>query len=70
MPINNNPAYPYQVGVTTLLAPYVGADGRIAIAENEAIYCFDLNPLRTGKGIDYNDLVILATAVAVEEPGP
>jgi hypothetical protein len=64
-PINNNPAYPYQVGVSSLLAPYV-ANGVISIAANEALYCFDFNPLHTHQGIDYNDLVILATATAAE----
>jgi len=67
-PISNKPGYSYQVGVGTLLAPYVGPNGRIAIADNEALYCFDFNPLRTRFGIDFNDLVILATATAAERP--
>ena len=66
-PICNKPGYPYQVGVRGLLAPCVDpATGLIKIADNQALYCFDFNPLRTGKGIDFNDLVILATATVAE----
>ena len=68
LPMSNKPGYPYQVGVATLLASCVGSDGCVAIAPNEALYCFDFNPLRTGFGIDFNDLVVLATAVAAEQP--
>jgi len=68
LPINNNPAYPCQVGVGDLLKPLVDpSTGRIKIGEDQCIYCFDFNPLRTGKGIDYNDVCILGTATVVEQ---
>jgi len=69
VPINNEPGFPYQVGVAGLLAPYIDpSTGRIALDDNQCLYCFDFNPLYTGFGIDYNDLVIMATAVAAEMP--
>jgi Tfp pilus assembly protein PilE len=68
-PINNTPGFPYQVGVGSLLSAFVGSNGRIAIRDDQALYCFDFNPLgTTSTGIDYNDLVVLATAVAAEYP--
>ncbi len=68
MPICNKPGFPYQVGVQGLLSPYTDSQtGRIAIGAEQALYCFDFNPLgSTATGIDYNDLVILATATVAE----
>jgi len=68
LPINNNPSYPCQVGVGSLLAPLVDPQtGRISLGDDQAIYCFDFNPLSTGRGIDYNDVCIMATATVAGE---
>jgi len=67
-PICMKPGFPYQASVAKLLAPYVDPQsGLIKIADNEALYCFDYNPLATKTGIDFNDLVILATATVAEK---
>ena len=67
VPERFEPGYPYQAAVGDLLEPYVDPDtGAVTIAENEALYLWDFNPLHTNTGIDFQDLIILATAVAAE----
>jgi len=66
-PVRFQPGFPCQAAVGDLLAPYVDPQtGVVRIESNEALYLWDFNPLRTNSGIDYQDLVVLATAVAAE----
>ena len=69
-PPDFQPGFPCQAAAGDLVAPYIDYSdpqvGIITIAENEAIYLWDFNPLHTGYGIDYQDMIILATAVAAE----
>ena len=66
-PVRFKPGFPSQAAVGDLLAPYVDPQtGVVSIADNEALYLWDFNPLRTNYGIDFQDLIILATAVAAE----
>ena len=66
-PPSFQPGFPCQASAGDLVAPYIDPQtGVVTIAENEAIYLWDFNPLHTNYGIDYQDLLILATAVAAE----
>ena len=69
-PPDFQPGFPCQAAAGDLVAPYIDYSdpqvGIITIAENAAIYLWDFNPLHTGYGIDYQDMIILATAVAAE----
>ncbi len=66
-PVYFAPGFPSQAPVGELLAPYVDPQtGVVSIADNEALYLWDFNPLYTNYGIDFQDLIILATAVAAE----
>ena len=66
-PVRFQPGFPNQAAVGDLLAPHVDPQtGVVSIADNEVLYLWDFNPLRTNYGIDYQDLIILATAVAAE----
>ncbi len=66
-PVYFSPGFPCQAPVGELLAPYVDPQtGVVSIADNEALYLWDFNPLYTNYGIDFQDLIILATAVAAE----
>jgi prepilin-type N-terminal cleavage/methylation domain-containing protein len=59
------PGFPCQTSAGDLLAPYVDPQtGVVTIAENEVIVLWDFNPRWTNEGIDYQDLILLATAQA------
>jgi type II secretory pathway pseudopilin PulG len=59
------PGYPCQAAAADLVAPYIDPQtGVVTIASNQALYLWDFNPRYTGTGIDYQDLIILATAVS------
>lgn len=59
------PGFACQASVGDLVAPYIDPQtGVVTVAQNEAIYLWDFNPVWTGQGIDYQDLIILATAEA------
>jgi hypothetical protein len=48
-----------QASLTSYVAPYVDTDGDIDLAENEAIYLFELGTTSTGSAADYQDVVVL-----------
>jgi prepilin-type N-terminal cleavage/methylation domain-containing protein len=61
------PGYPCQASAGDLVAPYIDPQtGVVTIAENQVICLWDFNPLFTNAGIDFQDLIILATATAAE----
>ena len=67
-PVCFEPGFPCQAAVGDLLEPYVDPQThRVVIRENEALYLWDFNPVHTNYGLDYQDIIILATAVAIEE---
>jgi len=67
-PVCFEPGFPCQAAVGDLLEPYVDPQTHVVVIEdNEALYLWDFNPLYTNYGIDYQDLIILATAVATEQ---
>ncbi|MFP4056107.1 MAG: hypothetical protein ACLF0G_04490 [Candidatus Brocadiia bacterium] len=66
-PVYFEPGFPCQAPVGELLAPYVDPQtGTVTIAENEALWLWDFNPLETEYGIDFQDLIVLATATVAE----
>ena len=59
------PGYPCQASAYDLVASYIDPQtGVVTIADNQALYLWDFNPLYTHTGIDFQDLIILATAVS------
>lgn len=59
---DDGPAFlPYgqQIGVGALLAPYVDDDGRITLADDEAIVLFEFNDDLDSPAADFQDLVVL-----------
>jgi len=67
-PVCFEPGFPCQAAIGDLLQPYMDPQiPVIRIEPNEALYLWDFNPLYTEYGIDFQDLIILATAVAAEE---
>jgi hypothetical protein len=61
------PGFPCQASAEDLVAPYIDPQtGVVTIEDNQVIYLWDFNPVETGDGIDYQDLIVLATAVSAE----
>ena len=59
------PGYPCQQPVHVLLSEYVNAAGVVTIKDNEVLWLFDENYVGDDpQKLDYNDLVVLATARA------
>ena len=66
-PVCFEPGFPCQSAVGDLLESYVDPQTYcVAIDDTEALYLWDFNPLHTEYGIDFQDLIILATAVATD----
>ena len=53
--------YGDQDNVSDYLSPYLTENGTITLADNEAIFLFELGNRRDGAAADYQDLVVLAT---------
>lgn len=62
------PGYPCQQPVHEMLSPYVNDEGIVTIQSNEVLWLFDANYIGDDPWkIDYNDLVVIATAEATTE---
>jgi prepilin-type N-terminal cleavage/methylation domain-containing protein len=61
------PGFPCQASAGDLVASYIDPQtGVVTIADNEALYLWDFNPVWTDYGIDYQDLIILANAATAD----
>jgi hypothetical protein len=62
------PGLTCQVSAEDLIASYIDPQtGLVTIADNQVLFLWDFNPRRTHRGIDYQDLILLATAEAAAQ---